>query len=84
MLDLEAVWDIRQGIPAADQSAADVSFEEITSWFDDGSLDGPCSLAHVAENIDLEPAWILRKVNEWRARRAQGSTERLVPPQHER
>lgn len=82
MLDYETVMDLKQGLNLSDPAANELDLAEIESWFFDTTLDGPCSLQAVAENIDLEPNWVRRKVREWRDERLAGGTKRLIPPQH--
>jgi len=83
MIDLETVWDLRQGVSVTDPSAASLDFAEVEDWFLNTALDGPCSLAMVAENVDLEAGWVRRKISEWKNRRMAGETTlRLIPPQH--
>jgi hypothetical protein len=75
---------VHQGLRLNDPDFGQIDFYEITSWFDDESLDGPTSLQTLCSNIDVEASWVRRKIGEWRKGRLAGGVDRLVPPQHYR
>lgn len=53
-------------------------------WYCRQLRDGPCSLAGIADALNLEIGWIRRQVRVWRNKRLAGGVDRLVPPQHDR